>query len=64
MSTARIVSAIVCALIGLVWLGQGLGLVKNSAMTGDIRWSGAGLVLIALAVWQLVVLIRMRNARR
>lgn len=59
----RIVSAAICAVIGVVWLGQGLGFVRGSMMTGDIRWGAAGLVLLALAVWQLVVLLRMSKAR-
>lgn len=31
------------ALIGLVWIGQGLGYVKGSFMTGQIMWFWIGL---------------------
>jgi hypothetical protein len=39
-------------LIGLVWIGQGLGYVKGSFMTGAILWAwiGAGTALVGAAV--------------
>jgi hypothetical protein len=37
------------ALVGLVWIGQGLGLLHGSSfMVDDIRWAGAGLVALVL----------------
>ena len=34
--------------IGLIWLGQGLGLIRGSSfMVGDPRWAAAGFVLMA-----------------
>jgi hypothetical protein len=30
-------------LTGLIWMGQGLGYVKGSFMTGDMRWFWIGL---------------------
>jgi hypothetical protein len=45
-----IVAAAVVALVGLVWIAQGLGApIGGSFMVGDLRWSVAGLVLVALA---------------
>jgi hypothetical protein len=32
-------------LIGLVWIGQGAGLLPGSFMTGDPTWLGIGLVV-------------------
>jgi len=64
VTAARIISAAICGLVGLVWVGQGLGLIGGSVMTGNPRWSLAGAVLLALALWQLVVLLRASKGRR
>jgi hypothetical protein len=47
MRRTRLVLAIVLVLVGLVWLGQGLGLIPGSVMSGSAFWAvvGAGLVL-------------------
>ena len=39
-------------LIGLVWIGQGLGYVKGSFMTGAMLWAwiGAGTALVGAAL--------------
>jgi hypothetical protein len=42
--------AILLALGGLVWVGQGIGVIPGSFMTGDIRWAIAGAVLLVIAV--------------
>ena len=34
-------------LTGLVWVGQGLGYIKGSFMTGDMKWFWIGCVLVA-----------------
>ena len=34
-------------LTGLVWVGQGLGYIKGSFMTGDMTWFWIGLGMIA-----------------
>ena len=31
-------------LVGLVWVGQGLGYIKGSFMTGDMKWFWIGVV--------------------
>ncbi len=44
---ARSVVAIGLALIGVVWIGQGLGLLPGSSfMVDDLRWAIAGAVLL------------------
>jgi hypothetical protein len=63
MKAIRVAGAVVCLLVGLIWFFQGLGIIRGSMMTGQPRWSAAGLVLLALAVWQLVALLRARGAR-
>ena len=45
-----IVAAVVVALVGLIWIAQGLGApIGGSFMVGDLRWSAVGLVLVAVA---------------
>jgi hypothetical protein len=53
-----LVVAVLVALVGGVFAGQGLGYIPGSVMTGDIRWFWigsvmlvAGLVVVALALW-------------
>ena len=47
MRTRWIVAAGLAA-IGLVWIGQGLGLLRGSSfMVDDARWAVAGVVLLA-----------------
>ena len=43
-------------LIGLFWMGQGLGYVKGGAMSGQRIWLFVGLVCVvagaAIAIWR------------
>lgn len=43
------VFAIVLALAGLVWIGQGLGFIPGSFMSSDMRWAVAGVGLVLAA---------------
>ena len=46
----RLLSAVgvVLCLVGIVWLGQGVGLIGGSFMSGDAVWAVIGAVCIAL----------------
>jgi hypothetical protein len=45
-----IVVAVVVALVGLVWIAQGLGVpIGGSFMVGDPFWAVAGAALVAVA---------------
>lgn len=46
------VIAVLVFLVGLVWVGQGLGYIKGSFMTGDMKWFwiGSVMVVVGLAV--------------
>jgi hypothetical protein len=44
---AYVVAALL-ALTGLVWMGQGLGYIKGSFMTGEMRWFWIGLGALVL----------------
>jgi hypothetical protein len=45
-------TGIALAVVGGVWIFQGIGVLKGSFMTGDASWSwiGAACVLIGLAI--------------
>jgi hypothetical protein len=51
MTWVRLIVGILLGLVGLVWLGQGLNLIKGSMMTGQAQWAVIGVVLIIVAAW-------------
>jgi hypothetical protein len=53
--TGSVVLGLVALLVGLLWVGQGLGYVPGSFMTGARMWFWIGLALAALG---LVLLLR------
>jgi len=46
MRTPLLVVGAVLALAGLVFVGQGLGYIKGSVMTGDPHWVGGGAIFV------------------
>ena len=55
----RLIIGVLLALVGLVWIGQGLGLLRGSSfMVDDMRWAIAGAVA---AVAGAVLLVRARR---
>jgi hypothetical protein len=50
MRPTRLVLALVIALAGLVWLGQGLGLLPGGFMAGNLFWAVVGALLLVGAV--------------
>jgi hypothetical protein len=47
----RWILIVALGLVGLVWIGQGLGVIRSSGfMTGDVRWAAIGVGLIGCAV--------------
>jgi hypothetical protein len=52
MRWSLIWTGIALAVVGGVWIFQGIGVLKGSFMTGDASWSwiGAACVLIGLAI--------------
>lgn len=46
MRPTRLVLAAVLALVGLVWIGQGLGFIGGSFMTGSLEWAAIGTALL------------------
>ena len=52
MRNGLIVLAVLLVLVGLVWIGQGLGYIKGSFMTGDLKWFwiGVGMIVVGLVL--------------
>jgi LPXTG-motif cell wall-anchored protein len=46
--------AILMVLIGIVWTGQGVGLIHGSVMTDDSKWAVIGIIVILVALLILV----------
>lgn len=52
MRGSRLALAALFALVGLVWIGQGIGAIGGSVMTGSPFWAvvGTGLVIVAVGI--------------
>lgn len=50
MRTGLVVLGVIVLIAGLVWIGQGLGYIKGSFMTGDVRWFWIGVGMVILAI--------------
>ena len=63
MRVAVVVVAVLIALSGAVFAGQGLGYISGSVMTNDIRWFwiGSAMVVVGLALGGAVFLGRPRR---
>jgi hypothetical protein len=58
----RLIAGILAALVGLVWIGQGLGILRGSSfMVDDLRWALIGGVMVAVGLG-LVAWSRLRRA--
>ena len=44
----RVVVGALCVLVGAVWIGQGVGWIHGSFMTGEAVWAVIGVVLVAV----------------
>ena len=51
------------ALIGLVWIGQGVGLIGGGFMSGNGMWAVIGLVLLVIGGLLVIRALRVRQAR-
>ncbi|MBO0683343.1 MAG: hypothetical protein J2P45_09325 [Candidatus Dormibacteraeota bacterium] len=63
MRWAAAVLGVILVLVGLVWIGQGFGVVKGSVMTGNPMWAWIGIVVAVVGVAVIVLGVR-RPARR
>jgi hypothetical protein len=56
--TVILVLGIIAVLIGLLWVGQGSGLIPGSFMSGDRTWLGIGLVCVVAGVFAIFSALR------
>ena len=56
--TVILVIGIIAVLIGLLWVGQGAGLIPGSFMTGDRTWLGIGLVCLVAGAFAIFSALR------
>ena len=50
MNSLRYVIAAVVVLVGLIFVGQGLGFIGGSRMTNDLFWAAVGAVMVIAAI--------------
>ncbi|QGN34643.1 hypothetical protein [Microlunatus sp. Gsoil 973] len=60
---AAIVVGVIALLIGGLWIGQGLNLIRGSTMTGDRTWFYIGIVVAILGIVLLVLGLRRAGGR-
>ena len=51
MYRLRLAIAIVLVIVGTLWIGQGMGILPGSVMSGDRFWAVAGMVMAAAGVY-------------
>lgn len=63
MTASAVVLGVILVLVGLVWIGQGLGYVQGSFMTGAVVWAwiGAAASLVGAATITLSLRLRLRR---
>ena len=59
-----IVIGVLALLVGIVWGGQGLGVIPGSVMTGDRTWFYIGLALALVGVVLLLIAFRRPKSGR
>ncbi len=47
----RVAVGVLCVLLGAVWIGQGVGWIHGSFMTGEAVWAVIGAALVAIGGW-------------
>jgi len=51
MVVVRYAVAVVLVLVGLIWIGQGIGMVPGSFMSGQRAWAGIGAVCVVVGAY-------------
>ena len=62
MRSSRLIVAVMLALVGVVWVGQGSGLIGGSFMSGSGFWGVVGAILLVAAA--VLVGLEVRRAPR
>jgi hypothetical protein len=66
MKIQKVVAAIVgvlCVIVGVVWIFQGINVLPGSFMTGDVDWSYRGGLLVLGGLVLLFVALRKPRAK-
>lgn len=50
MRWSALLLAVLCLLVGAIWILQGAGVLAGSFMTGQRLWLGIGIVLVLAAI--------------
>ena len=64
MRWVLLIGGAILALLGTVWMLQGLNVLPGSFMTGQAFWAGAGLVALVVGLGLLVTGLRRRATGR
>ena len=64
MRVAGAVFGVLLLLLGLVWIGQGLGYIKGSFMTGELFWFWVGLGCAVIGTALIALTLRKQPADR
>ncbi len=64
MVWARGIVGVVVLLIGLLWIGQGLGVVRGSFMSGQLLYAILGVVVALVGAWLLWGVVQARGRAR
>jgi hypothetical protein len=46
----RLLLGLLLVLVGLVWIGQGMGLIGGSFMSSDVAWAVIGVLTLAVGM--------------
>jgi hypothetical protein len=57
----RLVIAVLCVVVGIVWIVQGIGVLHGSFMTGHAVWALIGAVLVVVGAGLLAGVVRARR---
>ncbi|MFN8528410.1 MAG: hypothetical protein U0670_07355 [Anaerolineae bacterium] len=49
MKTGLNIVAVILALMGIIWILQGINILPGSFMTGDLKWAVIGAVLVVVS---------------
>ena len=62
MSWLKAIVGVVCVVLGGLWIGQGVGILPGSIMSGQIIWAIIGLVLVVVGLWLIWTFARSRTS--
>jgi hypothetical protein len=62
MGWLKAVVGVVCVLLGGLWIGQGVGILPGSIMSGQMMWAIIGLVLVVVGLWLIWTFVRSRSS--